>query len=216
MSLKVLIFILGAAILFVLLAWSPLVSRSVGEPVIITSDPSTPTALQPTADLTAAGFTQTPAGSYFTVTTDSSCYNGPDVSYELVMRILSGDKVEVIGRNQENTWWRISNDKALSCWIANEAGTFYGEAGLIPITSSQYATKAWTPLPTKRVQTAEPTTADDSAPVPATDPVQQPVNTPVPAATNTSPPPTQAPPTIDILPTIIPDLPTIDVPPPLN
>jgi hypothetical protein len=216
MSLKVLIFILGIAILFVLLAWSPIGSRSIGEPLIITGDPSTPTARQPTADLTAAGITQTPAGSYFTVTTDSNCYNGPDVSYDLVTRILSGDKVEVIGRNQENTWWRISNDDVVNCWIANQAGTFYGEAGLIPITSSQYATKAWTPLPTKRVPTGQPTTVEDSVPVPATDPVQQPVNTPVPAATNTSPPSTQAPATIDILPTIIPDLPTIDVPPPVN
>jgi uncharacterized protein YraI len=191
-------------------ACGPIFSPTLPGPIFIYTNTPTPT-LTPRAD----SITPTPSsaiaaavtGSYFTLTIDSNCYDGPGESYNVVIRIQSGEVVQVIGRNQENTWWRIFNDLSAGCWIANEVGTFVGEVALIPITSSGLATQAWTPPPpTKEKQQDEstnpassnPPTSNNPQPTnpPPTNPPQptdppQPTNPPQP--TDEPPPPTQPP-----------------------
>ena len=155
---------------------------------------STQTAVQghvsPTASLPApSALIPITSGPYFTLTREASCYTGPGVEYDFVLILDAGESVAVIGRNQESTWWRISPDAVVDCWVADQWGTFTGEAASIPITSSRYATQAVThiaPTQTKMKQAGEPTSASLSTHLP------QPTN-PSPMATR--PPPTNPPPT---------------------
>lgn len=183
---------------FITSACSPIFSPTLPGPIFIYTNTPTQT-LTPLADSsTPAPSSATAAavvkGSYFTLTIDSHCYDGPGESYNIVVTMQSGEVVQVIGRNQENTWWRIFNDISAGCWIANEVGTFVGEVALIPITSSGLATKAWTPLsPTKEQASDDETNPNSSNPPTSNNP--QPTNpapTQPPAATD--PPATEPPP----------------------
>jgi uncharacterized protein YraI len=128
------------------------------------------------------------------LTREASCYTGPGIMYDFVLTLHAGDSVVVIGRNQDSTWWRISPDTVVDCWVADQWGTFTGEAASIPITSSRFATQAVTlisPTQTRLRQVEEPTSV-----LPSTQPPQP--TTPPPVATRpppTVPPPTQLPPT---------------------
>jgi hypothetical protein len=190
-------------LVFITSACSPIFSPTLPGPIFIHTNTPTPTltllasAITPTASsATAVAVT----GSYFTLTIDSNCYDGPGESYNIVVRIQSGEIVQVIGRNQENTWWRIFNDISAGCWIANDVGTFAGNAALIPITSSGLATKAWTTLPPTKDKAGDDGTNPNSSNPPTS-------NNPQP----TNPPPTNPPPPTDPPPT---DPPPTDPPPP--
>src|SRR5829696_3033908 len=195
-------------------ACGPYFSRPIIDPLLIDVGTSTPAFIGPVTSATPSPnliLTPTSTGAYFTLTKNSNCHSGPSISYNVVLILLSGETVEVIGRTRENTWWRLLKDASIDCWVADEWGTFVGEAALIPITSSQYATKALTPLAptkTKVVRVDAATTTALPSPVPVT-------NTPLPLPTNTQPPlPTEpvVPPT-DIPTTIVsPIAPPISVP----
>jgi hypothetical protein len=179
-------------LVFITSACGPIFSPTLPGPIFIYTNTPTPTltplagAITPTpSSATAAAVAVT--GSYFTLIIDSNCYDGPGESYNIVVIIQSGEIVQVIGRNQENTWWRIYNDISAGCWIANEVGTFAGNAALIPITSSGLATKAWTPLPPTKEK------PDSSNPPSSNNP--QPTNPPPTNPPPTDPPPTDPPPT---------------------
>jgi uncharacterized protein YraI len=191
-------------LVFITSACGPIFSPTLPGPIFIYTNTPTPTltplagAISPTpssapAPAAAAAVT----GSYFTLTIDSNCYDGPGESYNIVVMIQSGEIVQVIGRNQENTWWRIFNDISAGCWIANDVGTFVGEVALIPITSSGLATQAWTPLPpTKEKQQDEEPNPDSPNPQPTNPPATEPPAPTDPPATDppaTDPPATQPP-----------------------
>ena len=143
--------------------------------LIPTASPDSPSGLIPIT-----------SGPYFTLTREANCYTGPGVGYNFVLILHAGESVAVIDRNPESTWWRISPDPdtVVYCWVADQWGTFTGEAASVPIISSQYATQAVTPISptqTKKNQVEEPTS------VPLSTPLPQPTNPP------TNPPPTQPP-----------------------
>jgi hypothetical protein len=213
-SLLLLVFIPVLAL--IILAGSSFFSKGPRDPILIEGGTGTPTGSAPGASQTPSpGFVSTSTGSYFTVTRTSNCYNGPGLGYQVVLNLQAGAKVEVIGRSQDNSWWRVSEGPSIDCWIASEGGTFSGEAALIPITSSQYATKALTPLPpTKEKRTAEPTNPGGPAAANPTNVVSQPTNTSAPVINtlppvvitlppiiNTPVPPTSAPPPATSAPT---------------
>ena len=179
-------------------ACGPLYSPTLPGPIIISSDTPTPT-LTPTLNLAVSptpsvGFTLVPTGSYFTLIRDSNCYNGPAETYLVVTILESGEKVDVIGRNNDSSWWRIVKSPSIDCWVANESGTFTGEFALIPITSSQYITEAVLPLsPTNERPIGATLNAGGSNPPTATNTPRPSVNTLIPA-TDTSRPATNTPP----------------------
>ena len=181
-----------AGFLFIGSACSP---STLDEVIILATRTATPSHVSPTASRPSPSvLIPITSGPYFTLTQEASCYSGPGVEYDFVLILDSGESVVVIGRNQESTWWRISPDTVLDCWVADQWGTFTGEAASIPITSSRYATQAVTPMSpiqTKRNPGGEPTTVLQSTHLP------QPT-TPPPVATqppSTNPPPTQLLPT---------------------
>ena len=181
-----------AGFLFIGSACSP---STLDDVIIITTRTATPSHVSPTASLPSPSvLIPITSGPYFTLTREASCYSGPGVEYDFVLILHAGESVAVIGRNQESTWWRISPDTVVDCWVADQWGTFTGEAASIPITSSRYATQAVTPISptqTKVRQVEEPTSVPPSTRLPQS-------TTPPPVATQpppTNPPPTQPPPT---------------------
>ena len=181
-----------AGFLFIGSACSP---STLDDVIIVATRTATPSHVSPTASLPSPSvLIPITSGPYFTLTREASCYTGPGVGYDFVLILHAGESVPVIGRNQDSTWWRISPDTVVDCWVADQWGTFTGEAASVPITSSRFATQAVTlisPTQTRSRQVEEPTS------VPLSTHLPQPT-TPPPAATGpfpTNPPPTQLPPT---------------------
>ena len=179
-----------AGFLFIASACSPLYAPTLDEVIIVITETATPSPVSPTASThSPSGLIPITSGPYFTLTREANCYTGPGVGYNFVLILHAGETVAVIGRDQMSTWWRISTETVVVCWVADQWGTFTGETASIPITSSQYATKAVTPISptqTKKKQVEEPTSV--------------PLSTQLPQATNpppvaTQPPPTNSPPT---------------------
>ena len=200
-----------AGFLFIALACSPLYVPTLDEVIIVITATATPSHVIPSASphLSPTASSHSPSGlipitsgPYFTLNREANCYTGPGVGYNFVLILHAGESVAVVDRNPENTWWRISPDPdtLVYCWVADQWGTFTGEAASVPIISSQYATQAVTPISptqTKKKQVEEQTS------VPLSTHLPQPTNPPPtatrPPATNpppTTPPPTQPPPTI--------------------
>jgi hypothetical protein len=65
----------------------------------------------------------------------ANCRQGPGVEYPVINSVLPGEQIEVLGRNQESSWWysKVDNDK---CWISNVAGTPPGDLNLLTIVQA--------------------------------------------------------------------------------
>lgn len=170
-------------LVIIILAGSSFFSGAPRNPILIKGTP-TPTSMNLAISPTPSPvFPLNSTRPSFTLMQNSNCHNGPGVSYDVVLDLQAGTSLDVIGRNLDNSWWRVAEGPSIDCWIPGDAGTFTGDPAAIPITSSRYATQAVTPpTPTKGKRTAEPTNAGASAPataVPTDIPVQP---------TDTSPP----------------------------
>ena len=82
-------------------------------------------------------------GYILTVIQNANCRQGPDVAFEVVNSVLLGQQVQVIGKNEDGTWWysQLAKDK---CWISSVAGTPSGDLSLLAIIQSPP-----TPIPAK-------------------------------------------------------------------
>lgn len=80
--------------------------------------------------------------SVLTVQVPANCRQGPGTVYGVVDSALAGEKVEVIGRNAESTWWysQLKNNK---CWISNVAGVPTGDINQLTVVQAPP-----TPVPT--------------------------------------------------------------------
>jgi hypothetical protein len=181
---------------FVLIAsaCSPLLAPTLDGAVIVSTETSTPIHVSPTASpLPAPDLIPITSGPHFTLTGEARCYAGPGLEYDFVLILQAGKIGSVIGRNQESTWWRISPDTTVHCWVADEWGTFVGEAALIPITSSQSATQGANPI--SPTQTRKKDTDEEETSAPQSTQPARPTNPP-PVATQ-PPPATEPPPATD-------------------
>jgi hypothetical protein len=81
------------------------------------SIPSTPTTI-PTP--TIPQVTPISVGVY--------CRSGPDVGYDAVSSIVVGQVAEIVGRNDDRTWWyvRDPNDSSNYCWVSASVVTASG------------------------------------------------------------------------------------------
>ncbi|MBI3152247.1 MAG: SH3 domain-containing protein [Chloroflexi bacterium] len=51
---------------------------------------------------------------------NSNCRLGPSTNYVIIDQIANSEVLDVIGRNDENTWWEIVNKTGRECWIFHE------------------------------------------------------------------------------------------------
>ena len=78
--------------------------------------------------------TPTPEQVVASVTKNTNCRVGPKDVYELIHIFKKGDSVELVGKNQEETFWYIQNqDGSIECWMWNEYTTTEGNTANLPV-----------------------------------------------------------------------------------
>ncbi len=69
-----------------------------------------------------------------TVDQDTNCRNGPGTGYEAVDFSPKGSTLEIMGRNNENTWyWVKPTSGANNCWISGSIGAISGDPLKAPV-----------------------------------------------------------------------------------
>jgi uncharacterized protein YraI len=134
---------------------------------------SAPAATAPAA--TASVATPTSSSPGVTVSSDTAnLRTGPGTGYPLAGRMIKGQLAQVIGRNDDGTWWQVDVDGE-SAWV-------FGELVQANPAAEGVAVAAAPPLPTPLP--TEPPTAT-SVPTPAVPPT--PVATPLPECNPSNP-----------------------------
>jgi hypothetical protein len=67
-----------------------------------------------------------------------NCRFGPEVSYAIVGALVLGRQAEIIGRNEDSTWWYVRNpsDPSISCWLSAEFVETVGDVQSLPVVNS--------------------------------------------------------------------------------
>lgn len=67
-----------------------------------------------------------------------NCRFGPGVSYAIVGALVLGRQAEIIGRNEDSSWWYVRNpsDPSTSCWLSAEFITTVGDVQSLPVVNS--------------------------------------------------------------------------------
>ena len=82
-----------------------------------------PTETQVSFELPTVTLTSTP--SVFLASAKDqpvNCRFGPEISYAIVGFLVLGRQAEIIGRNEDSSWWYVRNpsDPSTSCWLSAE------------------------------------------------------------------------------------------------
>jgi hypothetical protein len=67
-----------------------------------------------------------------------NCRFGPGVSYAIVGALILGRQAEIIGRNEDSSWWYVRNpsDPSTSCWLSAEFVDTVGDVQSLPVVNS--------------------------------------------------------------------------------
>jgi hypothetical protein len=67
-----------------------------------------------------------------------NCRFGPGTSYTVVGALILGRQAEMIGRNQDSTWWYVRNpsNPSTSCWLSAEFVEIVGNGQSLPVVNS--------------------------------------------------------------------------------
>jgi uncharacterized protein YraI len=67
-----------------------------------------------------------------------NCRFGPGTSYAVTGALIVGRQAEIIGRNQDSSWWYVRNpsDPSTSCWLSAEFVQTVGNVEALPIVNS--------------------------------------------------------------------------------
>ena len=67
-----------------------------------------------------------------------NCRFGPEVSYAIVGFLILGRQAEIIGRNEDSSWWYVRNpsDPSTSCWLSAEFVNTVGDVQSLPVVNS--------------------------------------------------------------------------------
>lgn len=66
-----------------------------------------------------------------------NCRFGPGTSYAVIGALIVGRQAEIIGRNQDSTWWYVRNpsDPSTSCWLSAEFVQTVGNVQSLPVVN---------------------------------------------------------------------------------
>src|SRR5215208_2828915 len=101
----------------------------------------TPVALETLAEFELPTVMPTPTSSVFLASPKDqpvNCRFGPATSYAIVGALIVGRQAEIIGRNEDSTWWYVRNpsDPSISCWLSAEFVETVGDVQSLPVASS--------------------------------------------------------------------------------
>lgn len=67
-----------------------------------------------------------------------NCRFGPGISYAIVGALIIGRQAEIIGRNDDSSWWYVRNpsDPSTSCWLSAEFVETVGDVQSLPVVNS--------------------------------------------------------------------------------
>jgi uncharacterized protein YraI len=67
-----------------------------------------------------------------------NCRFGPGISYAIVGALIVGRQAEIIGRNEDSSWWYVRNpsDPSTSCWLSAEFIETVGDVQSLPVVNS--------------------------------------------------------------------------------
>ena len=67
-----------------------------------------------------------------------NCRFGPGTSYAIVGALVVGRQAEIIGRNEDSSWWYVRNpsDPSTSCWLSAEFIETVGDVQSLPVVNS--------------------------------------------------------------------------------
>jgi len=67
-----------------------------------------------------------------------NCRFGPGISYAIVGALVLGRQAEIIGRNEDSSWWYVRNpsDPSISCWLSAEFIETVGDVQSLPVVNS--------------------------------------------------------------------------------
>jgi hypothetical protein len=81
--------------------------------------------------------TETPEPATLTaeITKNTNCRIGPKDVFELIHIFVAGDKVDLLGKNEEDSFWFVKDqeENGYDCWIWNEYATTSGDTDLLPV-----------------------------------------------------------------------------------
>lgn len=67
-----------------------------------------------------------------------NCRFGPGTSYAVIGFLVVGVRAEMIGRNEDSSWWYVRNptDPSTSCWLSTEFVETTGNVEALPVVNS--------------------------------------------------------------------------------
>lgn len=67
-----------------------------------------------------------------------NCRFGPEISYAIMGFLVLGRQAEIIGRNEDSSWWYVRNpsDPSTSCWLSAEFVDTVGDVQSLPVVNS--------------------------------------------------------------------------------
>lgn len=101
----------------------------------------TPVATETLPSLELPTITPTSTPSVFLASAKDqpvNCRFGPAVSYAIVGALILGRQAEIIGRNEDSSWWYVRNpsDPSTSCWLSAEFIQTVGDVQSLPVVNS--------------------------------------------------------------------------------
>ena len=94
--------------------------------------PSETPSLTPSPTITD---TPTPEQVTAYISKNTNCRSGPKDVFELIHIFLGGDKVDLLGKNQEESFWFVQDQAGgnIQCWIWNEYASTEGMTENLPV-----------------------------------------------------------------------------------
>jgi uncharacterized protein YraI len=67
-----------------------------------------------------------------------NCRSGPGIAYAIVGALILGRQAEIIGRNEDSSWWNVRNpsDPSTSCWLSAEFIETVGNVQSLPVVNA--------------------------------------------------------------------------------
>ncbi len=100
----------------------------------------TPIPVETLVDIELPTITPTSTPSVFLASPKDqpvNCRFGPETSYAVIGALIVGRQAEIIGRNQDSTWWYVRNpsDPSTSCWLSAEFVETVGNVQSLPVVN---------------------------------------------------------------------------------
>jgi hypothetical protein len=132
----------------------------------------TPTSTETITSTSTMAASPAPSTPRFAFIQNSFCRRGPSTTYHVLTAIPAGDTVDIVGRNVNNSWYRVFWEKyGVTCWVPASTGETIGNLAEAPVVFASTVTSLPTTPPTPIISTT-PTIPPPPTSTPTKTPVQ--------------------------------------------